>query len=100
MALEILIGVWLLFAIATGMIGQSKGHGFGGYFVLGLLFGVLGLLIALCAKPRAQTVVAPAGWLFDPYRPGTAWMRYWDGTKWTDQEWRSPVASPWWVDEL
>jgi hypothetical protein len=79
--------VWLLCAIGAGMIAQAKGRSFGSYFVVGLLLGFIGLIIALCARPARRStpayvpVIAPPGWYVEPqdYR----YERYWDGTAWT-----------------
>lgn len=40
---------WLLFGLIGGMIGSKKGQGCGG-FVLGLILGPIGLIIALLTK--------------------------------------------------
>lgn len=81
--------VWLVCGIAAGMIGQSKGHSFGYYFLWGVLFGPIGLIVALAVKPARPTVKGPQpimglpGWLIDPY--DTRYVRYWDGTRWTNE---------------
>lgn len=44
-------GLWLVFAAWCGHIAARKGLSRAGYFLLGLLLGVLGLAIALIARP-------------------------------------------------
>jgi Protein of unknown function (DUF2510) len=82
-----LLLVWLLCAIGSGMVAQAKRRSFGEYFVVGLLLGFIGLIIALCARPGRTSaptyvqVIAPPGWQVDPY--DSRYLRYWDGTTWT-----------------
>ena len=58
----LLLGGWLAAAIGAGAIATSKGRSFAGYFLLGLLFPIIGLLIAIgvAAKaPESQPTTSP-----------------------------------------
>lgn len=44
--------IWLLFAIATASIAETKGYSVGGWFVLGLVLGVFALIIIAFMPPR------------------------------------------------
>jgi hypothetical protein len=73
--------VGFLCAIIGGAVGAPRGHG-GVGFLLGLLFGPLGILIVVVMAPAETTVptalgAVPAGWYPDPL--GTHVHRYWDG---------------------
>lgn len=90
--------LWLLCGIASGMIATHKGLSFIGFFFIGLLLGVIGLIIAAVvrgpasAPARAAHVpVAAAGWYPDPQNPAA--MRYHDGYQWT-QHAQAPAAPP------
>lgn len=82
--------VGLLLIVATiggflsGIIANSRGLGFGAYFVIGFLLPVLGLIVALTAHPdrlRQLTPASSAGWWPDP--TGRFDGRYHDGRTWT-----------------
>lgn len=81
-----------------------------GWFILagaGVLLGIAGvvlLIVGIVRRSRARRQAygyatggyqpvgpPPAGWYADPQTPGT--MRWWDGTRWTDQTQRSPESS-------
>jgi hypothetical protein len=86
----IFVIVWLIFGIASGMIAQAKGLPFGYYFLWGLLFGPIGLIVSLCVKPARRASGAPPapqmgvpGRYLDPY--DQRYVRYWDGMGWTQQ---------------
>jgi hypothetical protein len=46
----ILLILWLVFGIASAMIAKDKNRSFGDFFVLGVLLGPIGLIIALCSQ--------------------------------------------------
>ena len=54
--MEVLIVIWLACGVASGMIASGKGRSGGGWFVLGFLFGPLGLLAAAIISPNATAV--------------------------------------------
>jgi hypothetical protein len=56
--LFILAGVSFVCAILTALIMSSKGRSGLGGFLLGLLLGIFGVVIALIMSPDSQTVVA------------------------------------------
>ena len=74
------IGILLIVAalggFVSGLIAQSKGHGFGGYFVLGFLVPIIGIIVALAARPAVKSA-----WWADP--TGRFEYRYYDGRQWT-----------------
>lgn len=49
--------IWLLFGIVAAMIGKQKGEGLSG-FILGILFGPIGILIVLFGKGNRKTCPA------------------------------------------
>lgn len=51
--LLLLVGVWLLFGIAALVVANSRGLKGPSWFLLGLLLGPLGLLLAFTSKPAA-----------------------------------------------
>ncbi len=51
--------LWIGLAIATGVIASSKGRSGIGYFVLGLIFPLIGLIIAAFIAPLARDGSAP-----------------------------------------
>lgn len=81
--LVFIIGLWVVCAIAGGLITQSKGASFVSGFILGIVLGVLGLIIACFTKgPRVLAPPPqPPGWYADPWNPTHA--RYYDGREWT-----------------
>ena len=81
---ETLFAVALVGAFASGIIASSRGLGFGGYFVLGALLPIVGVLAALLAHPNKLAQITPAadqGWWPDP--TGRFDHRYFDGRHWT-----------------
>jgi ABC-type dipeptide/oligopeptide/nickel transport system permease component len=81
------VAVALFFGIIAGMIGYTKQRTtstFVAFFLLGALFPIFGIIVALLSKGAntAPRVVAPAGWYSDPH--GQASMRWWDGQTWTE----------------
>lgn len=82
------MGVLIVIAVAGGLIAggiaQSKGHSFGGYFILGFLLPLVGILVAAVARPNRGALLTPAdgiGWHRDP--TGRFDVRYFDGQTWT-----------------
>ncbi len=56
--------LWIGLAIASGVIASSKGRSGLGYFVLGLLLPLIGIIIAIgvssrVAPPPSQAAVSP-----------------------------------------
>ncbi len=80
----------LICGFVCSAIASSKGLGPGGYFFVGVLLGLIGIVIAIVAQPARQPVayrsapapVVPAGWYADPL--AIAQMRYYDGSQWTE----------------
>lgn len=88
--------VVLVCGLAAGFIGQGKNLSFGGYFAWGLLFGPIGVIVALCARGKPAALAAPQGpimgqpgWLIDPR--DSRYVRYWDGMSWTEH--LHPIAA-------
>ena len=52
--MEVFIAIWVISGIAAAMIASSKGREPVGWFVIGLLFGILGLIVAIGMQPTAQ----------------------------------------------
>lgn len=52
----IVLGVKVGLAILVGKIAQNKGYGFAGFFILGLFFFFIGLIIALCLSNKKEQV--------------------------------------------
>lgn len=71
--------------LVSGVIASSRGLGFGGYFVIGCLIPILGVLLAMVAPgPGKLAQLTPAeweGWWPDP--TGRFPHRYFDGRHWT-----------------
>jgi hypothetical protein len=89
MITPVIVILWLVCGIASGMIAQAKDAPFGYYFLWGVLFGPIGIIASLLAKPGAKKRVPPAapamgapGWYVDPI--DQRFVRYWDGMGWTD----------------
>lgn len=78
--------IWVVMGFISGVIASSKGNSFGGYFLVGVLLGPIGIIIAAVASPQDRSLPAPggpeAGWYPDPAHRHE--MRYWDGYRWTD----------------
>lgn len=80
------IVVWVFCGIIAGVIGANRSLGGGGGFLLGVLFGPFGVLIAAVsgrqsALQRVEARPEAAGWHRDPL--GRFDRRYHDGHKWT-----------------
>jgi len=45
--MEFALGIWLLFGLAAGAVASSKGRSGCGWFILGVLLGPFGLIVAL-----------------------------------------------------
>ena len=57
--MEIFVGlliVWLLFGIACAVIATNKGRSGGGWFVLGVLLGPFGLILALVVSKNQEAI--------------------------------------------
>lgn len=82
----VFLGAWFLgavfFAIIGSIIGDSKNRRSEGA-ILGLLFGVIGIIAIAVMKDPTIRPLASAGWLVDPY--GEHQYRWWDGTGWSQQ---------------
>lgn len=48
------LGVKVGLGILVGKIAQNKGYGFAGFFILGLFFFLIGLIVALCLSDKNQ----------------------------------------------
>lgn len=87
MSLEALIVVAVAGGLIAGAIADSKGQSFGGYFVIGLILPILGILLALVAQPSRLGKLTPAqggrGWWPDP--TGRFEHRWFDGRQWTKE---------------
>ena len=83
------IVVLFVCAVVSAHLAESKGLSGGLYFFLGLLFGVIGLIIAAGARPASDQAAGAAGlppgpgWYDDPWRQGA--LRWYDGNDWTQQ---------------
>lgn len=53
--------LWPLLAIVAGAVALSKGRSFIGYFLLGLLLPIIGVLLAIGLSDRRTLDRAPAG---------------------------------------
>lgn len=85
-----LLIVAVLGGLVSGFIAQSKGLSSGGYFVLGFLLPIVGVLVALVSQSSTLGRLRPAddrGWWPDP--TGRFEYRYFDGKHWTRDVGRS-----------
>lgn len=57
--MEFIVLLWLVCGIASGIIGSSKGYSGCGFFLLGLVTGIIGLAIALIV-PRRESPATDA----------------------------------------
>lgn len=46
--------VWMLLAVVAMFIAQSKGRNMGGWFVLGLIFGIFAVIV-VAVMPEVKT---------------------------------------------
>lgn len=76
-----IVGVVAFTAITCGLISSAvattKGLSAIGYFFVGLILGLIGIVVAICARPAGP---ATPGWYADPF--GKAQYRWWDGKHW------------------
>ncbi len=82
----VLLVVAVIGGVIAGAIASSKGHSFIGYFLLGFLLPVIGIIVALVQPDKAGklaqlTPAGEAGWHRDP--TGRFDRRYYDGRAWT-----------------
>jgi hypothetical protein len=80
----LLLIVALAGGLIAGVIASSRGLSFGGYFLLGFLLPLIGIVVAAVAQPsklRQLTAAPAAGWWPDP--TGRFDRRYYDGHGWT-----------------
>lgn len=71
----------LVCGIGSAAIAQGKGLPAGGYLLLGVFLGLIGVIIAAVAQPAVVSYPPqPPGWYADPW--GAAALRWWDGTGW------------------
>jgi hypothetical protein len=83
------VGMYLAIAVAGGLISgaiaDSRGLNFGGYFVIGFLLPLIGIIVAAVAAPPGRlsrlTPAAGEGWWPDPM--GRFEHRYFNGKTWT-----------------
>lgn len=76
--------IMLVGGFLAGLIASSKGRSFGGYFVFGALFPLIGVIVALAQSPdKLAKMETPGteGWHPDP--TGRFDQRYHDGRRWT-----------------
>jgi hypothetical protein len=45
------IVLWIVFAVAAGMISDRKNNGFVNGFIIGVLLNIFGVIIVICLKP-------------------------------------------------
>lgn len=83
--LQTLLAVMVIGGLVAGVIASSRGLTFTGFFVLGAMLPIIGILFALVAKapgPLARlTPAAGKGWWDDP--TGRFEHRWFDGRHWT-----------------
>lgn len=60
-----IIAIWLVCAVVTAIIASSKGRSGGGWFFIGLILGIFGIILIACMpsiRPQQVTFAAtPAG---------------------------------------
>lgn len=61
--MEILL-IWLVFAVATAAVAGSKGRSVIGWFLLGVLFSLIALIVVACLP--SLTASSAAGFLSTP----------------------------------
>lgn len=71
--------ICVICGMVAATIADRKGLSAGGYFLLGIVLGLLGVAIAAIVQPR-QVTPAP-GWYEDPWHLSP--RRYFDGHQWT-----------------
>jgi uncharacterized protein DUF2510 len=88
----LLLVILLAFGTGCAMIAKSKNRSPMGFFVLGLLLGLIGLLITACMSKKQSVLTshsAPmatnAGWFPDPYGSVAGTLRWFDGSQWGSQ---------------
>jgi hypothetical protein len=59
--------IWLIFGFLSGIIASNKNLSFGSYFVVGVLLGPIGLVIALVSKPSTPEPTTDAAVWVCPY---------------------------------
>lgn len=57
--IEVILFIWVAFAVVTAFAAPSRGREFGTWFVLGLLFGVFALIAVLVLPPRTPGLDRP-----------------------------------------
>lgn len=81
----IYLTIGLAGGLIAGAIASSRGLSFAGYFVLGFLLPLIGILIAILAAPPSRlhqlTPASSQGWWPDP--TGRFEHRWYDGHHWT-----------------
>lgn len=83
----VLVVVALVGGFVSGSIASGKGLSFGGYFILGALLPLIGVIVAAAATPAVSpglmqlTPATAEGWWPDP--SGRFDRRYFDGRHWT-----------------
>ena len=92
--LELSIGVALACGVLSALIAARKGRSAAGFFMLGVLIPIVGLVASLAVGRRAhlgtyaalnpyRAARAHPGWYQDPQDPNV--MRWHDGVNWTQE---------------
>lgn len=84
--MEVYVAVALIGGLVAGAIASGRGKSFGGFFILGALLPLIGIVVALLqpadqSKLSQLTPAATDGWHRDP--TGRFEQRYYDGKTWT-----------------